>query len=65
MIRIFNNWAYKLDDVLVIDHKGGHLIVSDGQFRKTSPKAALYRGDNKNVVWRDNYLIGGLELPEA
>ena len=61
----FNNWAYKLDDVLVIDHKGGHLIVSDGQFRKTSPKAALYRGDNKNVVWRDNYLIGGLELPEA
>lgn len=59
----FNNYTYQLDNVVVIRHLGGRLLVSDGQFRKTSPHAALYQGSGP-VVWRDNYLLGGLELPQ-
>lgn len=55
----FNNYAYKMDDVTVIDHKSGQLLVCNGLFRKTSPKATLYKGDGTNVVWRDNLLDGG------
>lgn len=59
----FNNYTYLLDDVTVIDHVGGELLVSGCMLRKTSPKATLYRGDNQGVIWRDNLLLGGLKLP--
>lgn len=55
----FNNYAYKMDDVTVIDHRSGSLLVSDGLFRKTSPHATLYKGDKQNLIWRDNQLDGG------
>ena len=59
----FNNYIFKLDDIVVIKHHGGRLVVSDGYFRQTSPNAVLYEGCGENVVWRDNILLGGLELP--
>ncbi|MBR0145214.1 MAG: hypothetical protein IJM25_00950 [Eubacterium sp.] len=54
----FNNYTYLMDDVTVIDHRSGSLLVTDGLFRKTSPHATLYRGDGKDVGWRDNVLDG-------
>ncbi len=55
----FNNYTYQMDDVTVLDHKGGRLLVSDGLFRKTSPHATLYRGEARSeVLWRDNILDG-------
>ncbi len=60
----FNNYTYQMDDVTVIDHVSGELMITNCMFRKTSPNATLYKGDNENVIWRDNILTGGLELPE-
>jgi len=60
----FNNYEYKLDHIIVIRRLSGRLLVSGGLFRKTSPNAELYVGSSENVTWRDNILIGGLELPE-
>lgn len=60
----FNNYSYRMDDVTVIDHKNGDLLLSDCLFRKTSPNATLYKGSNKNVIWRDNILTSGFEQPK-
>lgn len=54
----FNNYTYQMDDVTVIDHLSGSLLVTNGLFRKTSPRATLYRGDRSGLVWRDNTLDG-------
>lgn len=58
----FNNYTYQMDDVTVIDHKSGDLLVNNCLFRKDSPKATLYKGTKENVIWRDNQLTGGLEF---
>lgn len=47
-----------MDNVTVIDHRGGKLLISDGFFRKTSPHAVLYSGDKTNLISRDNILDG-------
>jgi hypothetical protein len=49
----YNNYGFKLDDVTVIRHRHGRLLVSDGYFTKTSPKAKVYEGIG-GVIWRDN-----------
>jgi len=54
----FNNYTYLMDDVTVLDHRSGSLLVANGLFRKTSPHATLYKGDKKDVIWRDNVLDG-------
>ena len=54
----FNNYTYRMDDVTVIDHRGGSLLVTQGLFRKTSPRATLYRGDRSLLTARDNTLDG-------
>lgn len=54
----FNNYTYKMDNVTVIDHRSGKLLISDGFFRKTSPHAVLYSGDKTNLISRDNILDG-------
>ncbi|MCR4837534.1 MAG: hypothetical protein K5897_01200 [Eubacterium sp.] len=54
----FNNYTYGMDDVTVIDHRGGSLLVSEGLFRKTSPHATLYKGNNEHVQWANNTLDG-------
>ncbi len=58
----FNNYTYKMDDVTVIDHRRGDLLISDCLFRKTSPNATLYKvsGEavNSKVIKRDNILDG-------
>lgn len=56
----FNNYTYKMDNVTVIDHQSGALVVSNCLFRKDSPNATLYKGDKTNVIWRDNMLTGGM-----
>ncbi len=60
----FNNYTYQMDDVTVLEHTGGELLITGCMFRKTSPNATLYKGDHQNVIWRDNLLLGGLELPQ-
>jgi len=59
----FNNYTYLMDDVTVIDHEDVDLLVTNCVFRKTSPTATLYRGSSEGVIWRENILPGGLELP--
>lgn len=54
----FNNYTYQMDDVTVIDHRGGILLLSGCMFRKTSPHAVLYRGDRARLMVRDNILDG-------
>lgn len=54
----FNNYAYKMDNVTVIDHRGGTLFLSNCLFRKTSPNAALYRGDRTGVRSHHTILDG-------
>lgn len=61
----FNNYTYEMDDVTVIEHIGGNLLVSGGMFRKTSPKSTLYKGDDKNLIWRDNILEGDWKSNEV
>lgn len=51
-----------MDDVTVIDHKSGGLLVNNCQFRKDSPNATLYKGSKIDVIWRDNILTGGMEF---
>ena len=54
----FNNYTYLMDNVTVIDHRSGSLLVSEGLFRKTSPHAVLYKGDRRQLTARDNILDG-------
>ena len=61
----FNNYGYLLDDITAIDHRGGELLVTGGLFRKTCPKATLYRGTKEKLIWRDNLLEGDWELPKS
>lgn len=60
----FNNYTYKMDDVTIIDHRSGELLVTNCLLRKTCPNTTLYKGENKSVIWRDNILTDGLTLPE-
>lgn len=57
----FNNYGYGLDNVTVIDHRGGSLLVSECLFRKTSPHATLYKGEGNDVQWMGNTLDGEFE----
>lgn len=57
----YNNYTYKMDDVTVIDHRAGELLVSNCIFRKDSPNATLYKGNKDDVIWAENILTGGLE----
>lgn len=51
----FNNYGFKLDDVVGIEHRGNApLLVYGCLFTKTSPKATIFKGSEKNVIWRDN-----------
>ncbi|MBQ9326332.1 MAG: hypothetical protein IJ246_11220 [Clostridia bacterium] len=59
----FNNYTYHMDDVTVIDHRGGRLLVSECLFRKTSPHATLYRGERKHLMIRDTILDGFSDEP--
>lgn len=52
----YNNYTYKMDDVTVIDHRGGQLLVADCMFRKHSPHATIYKGDRSLLTARDNLL---------
>ncbi len=54
----FNNYTYQMDNVTVLDHRGGMLSLSDCLFRKTSPHAELYRGDRSRVVSQNTILDG-------
>ncbi len=53
----YNNFGFKLDDITVIRHRKGKLLVSDGYFTKTSPKATVYDGIG-GAIWRDNIYNG-------
>ncbi len=57
----FNNYTYKMDDVTVIDHRSGALLVDNCMLRKDSPHATLYRGTKEGVIWSNNITTGGME----
>lgn len=50
--------VFVLDDIAVIDHHWGYLRVDSGFFRVCTEHGVLYRGNNKNVSWGDNYIEG-------
>lgn len=59
----YNNYQYKMDDVTVIRHTAGQLLVTNCVFRQHSPHATMYDGTEetrKQVVWQNNLLEGGL-----
>ena len=56
----FNNYTYKMDDVTVIDHQSGNLLVNNCMFRKDSPRATLYKGNKENVIWANNIVTGDM-----
>ena len=56
----FNNYTYRMDNVTVVDHRGGSLSMSDCLFRKTSPHATLYRGDKTHLT-AHHLLLDGFE----
>ncbi len=60
----FNNYGYGMDGITAIDHRSGELLITNCMFRKTCPNAALYKGENKGVIWRDNIYTDGFEEPE-
>lgn len=60
----YNNYDFKLDDVTVIHQTGGALLVTDGYFSKTSPRARMYSGTGQ-VRWQNNTYIGGLTPPDT
>ncbi len=41
-----------MDDVTVISHRSGSLLVTRGLFRKTSPHATLYRCERSRRMAR-------------
>lgn len=53
-----NNARFKLDNVAVIDHRKGELLVVNSRFDKVSTHATPYRRgpDAGTLIWRDNTL---------
>lgn len=56
----YNNAYFKLDDITIVDHHEGALVVSDGWFIRGWPTSAVtnavvYRSSNKNlrVTWNN------------
>lgn len=51
-----NNPIFKLDDVVIIDHRSGNLAVSGGHFCKDSKNVTIYRARDPfaRVCWSDN-----------
>jgi len=50
--RYFNNYGFKLDDITIIDHRCGRLLVSECRFHKSNPKMRVYTGIG-TAEWRD------------
>jgi hypothetical protein len=50
--RYFNNYGFKLDDITIIDHRCGRLLVNACRFHKSNPKIRAYPGIG-TVEWRD------------
>ena len=50
--RYFNNSVFKLDDITIIDHRRGRLLVNACRFHKSNPKIRAYTGIG-TVEWRN------------
>jgi len=50
-----NNWRFKMDNPVVVDHRKGDLFVMGGRFDKTSPQATPYRRGSEAgaLTWHD------------
>ena len=55
--RYFNNYGFKLDDITIIDHRRGRLLVSECRFHKSNPKMRVYTGCG-SVEWRNMIYAG-------
>lgn len=53
----YNNKWFKLDDITIVQHKSGRLVVSDGCFIKNAPHVRVYDG-NGPVVWHNMIYSG-------
>ena len=63
-----NNTTFKLDDIVIVDQRGGDLVVADCRF-SNSPGTKVYRGrPGTKVSWSNNVYCGfgnGDDLPGA
>ncbi len=50
-----NNPIFKLNDIVVIDHKYGWLTVEDGFFRVIGDIGTCYQGSGENLYWGENF----------
>ena len=55
--RYFNNYHFKLDDITVIDHRSGRLLVNACRFNKSNPRIRAYTGIG-TVEWRNMIYAG-------
>ena len=53
----FSNTKFKLDNITVIKHTGGRLLVSEGAFFKSAKHMKVYDGCG-SVEWRDMFYWG-------
>ncbi len=50
-----NNPIFKLNDIVVIDHREGWLTVEDGFYRVIGDVGTCYKGNGENLHWGENY----------
>ncbi len=50
--RYFNNSYFKLDDITIVDHRSGRLLVCGCRFHRSNPKIRAYTGIG-TVEWRN------------
>lgn len=59
----FNNKYFGLDEITVIRHRSGQLVVADGRFVKSAKNMRMYEAESglAKVFWRDNLFDGFAE----
>lgn len=59
----FSNPMFHLDDITIIRHHAGNLLVSGCRFAKNAERVTVYEGGSAPARWRDNSYEAGLTHP--
>ena len=56
----YNNTYFKLDDITIIEHRRGRLLVTDGWFYKDTPHVTMYKATNPEALaeWSNMTYVG-------
>ena len=56
----YNNKCFKLDDITIIEHRGGRLLVTDGWFYKDTPHVTMYKSTSPGACaeWSNMTYVG-------